>query len=328
MVERLCRERMKIPVFHDDQHGTAIVVGAAATNALRVADKAFGDIKIVSTGGGAAGIACLNMLIKLGARRENIWLCDLHGLVHEGRAEEMNPEKAAFAQPGGARGLGDVIDGADLFLGLSGPGVLKAEMVRRMAGEPDRLRAGATRTRRSTPQRHARRTRTSSSPPGGRTIRTRSTTSSAFRSSSAARSTSARPRSTTRWRSPASRASPALARASSSAEAAAAYQGERLSFGRDYLIPKPFDPRLLRHRGRRRGRGGDGERRGDAAGRRPRGLQGRAQPLGLPLGLHHAPRSSTPRAPSGGASSSPRARTSGCCMPCTRSTRSRSAVRS
>ena len=92
VVERLCRERMNIPVFHDDQHGTAIVVGAAATNALRVADKAFEDIRIVSTGGGAAGIACLNMLVKLGARRENIWLCDLHGLVHEGREAEMNPE--------------------------------------------------------------------------------------------------------------------------------------------------------------------------------------------------------------------------------------------
>jgi malate dehydrogenase (oxaloacetate-decarboxylating)(NADP+) len=83
---------MNIPVFHDDQHGTAIVVGAAATNALRVAGKAFADVKIVSTGGGAAGIACLNMLIKLGARRENIWLCDLHGLVHAGREVDLNPE--------------------------------------------------------------------------------------------------------------------------------------------------------------------------------------------------------------------------------------------
>ena len=98
VVERLCRERMKIPVFHDDQHGTAIVVGAAATNALRVAGKAIEDVKIVSTGGGAAGIACLNMLMKLGAKRENIWLCDIHGLVYAGRDEDMNPEKAAFAQ--------------------------------------------------------------------------------------------------------------------------------------------------------------------------------------------------------------------------------------
>ena len=84
VVERLCRERMNIPVFHDDQHGTAIVVGAAAINALRVAEKSIENVKIVSTGGGAAGIACLNMLMKLGAKRENIWLCDIHGLVHSG----------------------------------------------------------------------------------------------------------------------------------------------------------------------------------------------------------------------------------------------------
>jgi malate dehydrogenase (oxaloacetate-decarboxylating)(NADP+) len=132
VVERLCRERMNIPVFHDDQHGTAIVVGAAATNALRVAGKAFADVKIVSTGGGAAGIACLNMLIKLGARRENIWLCDIHGLVHVGREVDMNPEKAAFAQETDLRTLDEVIGGADLFLGLSGPGVLTADMVRKM----------------------------------------------------------------------------------------------------------------------------------------------------------------------------------------------------
>ena len=97
IVEELCRARMKIPVFHDDQHGTAIVVGAAATNALRVAGKAFSDIRIVSTGGGAAGIACLNMLLQLGVRRENVWLCDLAGLVYNGRTQDMTPQKAAFS---------------------------------------------------------------------------------------------------------------------------------------------------------------------------------------------------------------------------------------
>src|SRR5690606_6104079 len=136
IVEKICHERMNIPVFHDDQHGTAIVVGAAATNALRVAGKKFEDIKVVSTGGGAAGIACLNMLVKLGVKRENIWLCDLAGLVHEGRNEEMTDQKAEYAQPGDARTLGDVIEGADLFLGLSGPGVLKQDMVARMAQDP------------------------------------------------------------------------------------------------------------------------------------------------------------------------------------------------
>jgi malate dehydrogenase (oxaloacetate-decarboxylating)(NADP+) len=87
---------MNIPVFHDDQHGTAIVVGAAATNALRVAQKSFSEVKIVSTGGGAAGIACLNMLLKLGVNRENIWLCDVHGLVYQGRSVDMNPQKNSF----------------------------------------------------------------------------------------------------------------------------------------------------------------------------------------------------------------------------------------
>ncbi|MEC8575944.1 MAG: malic enzyme-like NAD(P)-binding protein, partial [Pseudomonadota bacterium] len=136
IVEKICRERMNIPVFHDDQHGTAIVVGAAAKNALHVAGKKFEDIKIVSTGGGAAGIACLNMLVKLGVKRENIWLCDLHGLVYEGRTEDMNPHKAAFAQNTDLRTLDEVIDGADLFLGLSGPNVLKPEMVAKMTKRP------------------------------------------------------------------------------------------------------------------------------------------------------------------------------------------------
>ena len=136
IVEKICRERMGIPVFHDDQHGTAIVVGAAATNALRVAGKKFDDIKVVSTGGGAAGIACLNMLLKLGVKRENVWLCDIAGLVYKGRTEEMTPQKAEFAQDSEKRTLDDVIDEADLFLGLSGPGVLKPEMVAKMTSQP------------------------------------------------------------------------------------------------------------------------------------------------------------------------------------------------
>ena len=136
IVEQICRERMNIPVFHDDQHGTAIVVGAAATNALRVAGKSFEDIKVVSTGGGAAGIACLNVLLDLGVKRENVWLCDLHGLVYEGREVDMTPQKAEFAQPCGPKTLDDVIEGADMFLGLSGPNVLKPGMVAKMTGKP------------------------------------------------------------------------------------------------------------------------------------------------------------------------------------------------
>ena len=109
IVEALCRERMKIPVFHDDQHGTAIVVGAAATNALHVAGKRFDQIKIVSTGGGAAGIACLNMLLKLGVKRENVWLCDLDGLVYHGRTTQMTDQKAAYAQGTTAQTLAEKV---------------------------------------------------------------------------------------------------------------------------------------------------------------------------------------------------------------------------
>ncbi len=136
IVEKICQERMGIPVFHDDQHGTAIVVCAAVRNALELTGRKFGEIRIASTGGGAAGIACLNMLLKLGVKRENIWLHDINGLVHEGREIDMNPEKAAYAQKGGNRPLSETIIGADLFLGLSGPGVLTQEMVTLMAQRP------------------------------------------------------------------------------------------------------------------------------------------------------------------------------------------------
>ena len=244
VVERLCRERMNIPVFHDDQHGTAIVVGAAATNALRVAGKAIEDVKIVSTGGGAAGIACLNMLIKLGAKRENIWLCDLHGLVHEGREAEMNPEKAAFAQAGGARGLGDVIDDADLFLGLSGPGVLKAEMVARMAANPI-IFALANPDPEIDPE-EARAANPDAIIATGRSDYPNQVNNVLcfpfiFRGALDVGATEINDAMEVAC----VEGIAALARASSSAEAAAAYKGERLSFGRDYLIPKPFDPRLL-----------------------------------------------------------------------------------
>ena len=124
IVEKICREKMKIPVFHDDQHGTAIVVGAAVTNALLVSKKKFRDIKVVSTGGGAAGIACLNMLIKLGVRKKNIWLYDLNGIVYEGRQEEKDSHKSDFSQDTKLRDLNEIIANADLFLGLSAKGVL------------------------------------------------------------------------------------------------------------------------------------------------------------------------------------------------------------
>ena len=244
VVERICRERMNIPVFHDDQHGTAIVVGAAALNALQLTGRRWEDIKVVSTGGGAAGIACLNMLLTLGVRRENVFLVDLHGLVHEGREADMTPQKALFAQPGGPRGLGQVIDGADLFLGLSGPNVLKPEMAARMAPRPiifalanpspeiayDAARAAA---------------------PGAIIATGRSDYPNQvnnvlcfpfiFRGALDVGATEINEA----MKVGCVEGIAALARVTTSAEAAAAYAGEDLAFGPDYLIPKPFDPRLM-----------------------------------------------------------------------------------
>ena len=243
IVEKLCRERMNIPVFHDDQHGTAIVVGAAATNALHVADKAFGDIKIVSTGGGAAGIACLNMLVKLGVKRENIWLCDIHGLVYEGRTEDMNPQKAAFAQKSDLRTLDDVIDGADLFLGLSGPKVLKPEMVAKMADRPI-IFALANPTPEILPD-EVREVAPNAIMATGRSDFPNQVNNVLcfpfiFRGALDVGATEINDA----MQIACVEGIAKLARATTSAEAAAAYRGEQLTFGADYLIPKPFDPRL------------------------------------------------------------------------------------
>ena len=135
-IEGQLRERMSIPVFHDDQHGTAIIVGAAIYNGLRLVGKDLGDVKLVTSGAGAAALACLDLLLSLGVKRENVWATDIAGVVYEGRAEEMDPWKARYAQKTGARKLAEVIEGADVFLGLSAPGVLEPEMVARMADKP------------------------------------------------------------------------------------------------------------------------------------------------------------------------------------------------
>ena len=135
-IEAQLKERMKIPVFHDDQHGTAIIVGAAITNALLLNGKKLPDVKIVCSGAGAAAIACLNLLVSLGAQRKNIWVCDIDGVVHEGRNTLMDRWKAVYAQKTNARVLADVIGGADIFLGVSAPNVLKPEMVKSMADQP------------------------------------------------------------------------------------------------------------------------------------------------------------------------------------------------
>ncbi len=127
---------MKIPVFHDDQHGTAIIVGAALTNALKVVGKKIEDVKLVASGAGAAGIACLDLLVTMGLKRENILVCDREGVVYKGRETDMDPRKARYARDTDARTLADVIAGADIFLGLSAAGVLKPEMVKAMAERP------------------------------------------------------------------------------------------------------------------------------------------------------------------------------------------------
>jgi malate dehydrogenase (oxaloacetate-decarboxylating)(NADP+) len=243
-VERICRERMNIPVFHDDQHGTAIVVGAAAKNALHVAGKRFEDIKIVSTGGGAAGIACLNMLLKLGVKRENVWLCDIHGLVYQGREIDMNPIKAEYAQDTDLRTLDQVIDGADLFLGLSGPGVLAPEMVARMSSRPI-IFALANPTPEILPT-LAREVAPDAIIATGRSDFPNQVNNVLcfpfiFRGALDVGATTINDE----MKIACIDGIAELARATTSAEAAAAYQGEEMTFGPDYLIPKPFDPRLI-----------------------------------------------------------------------------------
>ena len=244
IVEQICRERMNIPVFHDDQHGTAIVVGAAAVNALHVAGKKFEDIKIVSTGGGAAGIACLNMLLKLGVKRENVWLCDIEGLVYHGRGKDMTPQKAEYAQGTTPATLGDVIAGADLFLGLSGPGVLKPDMVARMAPRPI-IFALANPSPEIDPA-AARAVTPDAIIATGRSDYPNQVNNVLcfpfiFRGALDVGATEINDE----MKIACIEGIAALARATTSAEAAAAYSGEKLAFGADYLIPKPFDPRLM-----------------------------------------------------------------------------------
>nr|MCU0802116.1 phosphate acyltransferase [Paracoccaceae bacterium] len=227
-----------------DQHGTAIVVGAAATNAMIVAGKNFADIKVVSTGGGAAGIACLEMLVKLGVRRENIWLCDLEGLVYQGRVAQMTPQKAAFAQGSVSATLADVIGGADLFLGLSGPGVLTPDMVAKMAPRPA-IFALANPTPEILPE-AARAASPDAIIATGRSDFPNQVNNVLcfpfiFRGALDCGATTINDA----MELACIEGIAALARATTSAEAAAAYRGEKLSFGADYLIPKPFDPRLM-----------------------------------------------------------------------------------
>jgi len=244
IVESTLRERMNIPVFHDDQHGTAIVVGTAVLNGLRLVNKKIEDIKIVSTGGGAAGIACLDMLVLMGARRENIYLSDHIGVIYEGREQDVTAQKASYAQRTDARDLSDIMAGADLFLGLSAPGVLTPDMVKEMAADPIIL-ALANPEPEIRPE-VVREVRSDAIVATGRSDYPNQVNNVLcfpfiFRGALDVGATTVNDE----MKLACVKALADLAHAGSSAEVAAAYRNEDLVFGPEYLIPKPFDPRLI-----------------------------------------------------------------------------------
>ncbi|GAB3190841.1 NADP-dependent malic enzyme [Hydrogenophaga aquatica] len=243
-VERKLRERMKIPVFHDDQHGTAICVGAAILNGLKVVGKDLKSVKLVTSGAGAAALACLGLLVKLGIPRENIWVTDLAGVVYEGRTELMDPDKAQFAQKTSQRTLSEVIEGADIFLGLSAGGVLKQDMVVKMAAKPLIL-ALANPTPEILPE-QVKEVRDDAIMATGRTDYPNQVNNVLcfpyiFRGALDAGASTI----TDEMEIAAVHAIAELAQAEQSEVVAAAYAGEKLAFGPEYLIPKPFDPRLM-----------------------------------------------------------------------------------
>jgi len=235
---------MKIPVFHDDQHGTAIIVGAAILNGLKVVGKDIGKVKLVTSGAGAAALACLNLLVDMGLPRSNIVVTDIKGVVYRGRKEEMDPEKERFAVETRARTLGDVIDGADVFLGLSAGGVLKPEMVRRMAARPLILAL-------ANPEPEIRPEEAKQAKPDAVIATGRSDYPNQvnnvlcfpfiFRGALDVGATTI----TREMELAAVKSIAELAQAEQSDIVARAYGDQHLSFGPEYLIPRPFDPRLI-----------------------------------------------------------------------------------
>ena len=243
-VERKLRERMKIPVFHDDQHGTAITVGAAILNGLKVAGKDIKTVKLVTSGAGAAALACLGLLLKMGMPRKNIYVTDLAGVVYEGRTELMDEDKIQFAQKTDARTLSDIIEGADVFLGLSAGGVLKPDMVKKMAAKPI-IMALANPNPEITPE-DVKAVRDDAIIATGRSDYHNQVNNVLcfpyiFRGALDAGASTI----TDEMEIAAVYAIAELAQAEQSEVVAAAYAGETLAFGPEYLIPKPFDPRLM-----------------------------------------------------------------------------------
>lgn len=243
-IETRLKARMKIPVFHDDQHGTAIIVAAAICNGLRVVNKTIGTVKLVTSGAGAAGMACVDLLVSMGLRRENVWITDIAGVVYKGRTENMNPRLEGYAQDTDARSLGDVIAGADLFLGVSAPGVLTPDMVRQMADQPI-IMALANPTPEILPD-VARAARPDAIIATGRSDFPNQVNNVLcfpflFRGALDCGATEINEP----MKQACVKAIADLAMAEGSDVVAAAYGGEMPTFGPDYLIPKPFDPRLI-----------------------------------------------------------------------------------
>ncbi|MFP6556953.1 NADP-dependent malic enzyme [Paraburkholderia sp. B3] len=244
IVERECRKRMKIPVFHDDQHGTAIVVAAAVTNGLKVVGKDIKEVKLVASGAGAAALACLDLLVDLGLPLENIIVTDLAGVVYKGRTELMDPDKERFARETNARTLAQVMEGADIFLGLSAGGVLKPEMVKQMGAKPLIL-ALANPTPEILPE-LALEVRPDAVLATGRTDYPNQVNNVLcfpfiFRGALDVGATTV----TREMEIAAVNAIAELARQEQSDVVATAYGIQDLQFGPEYLIPKPFDPRLI-----------------------------------------------------------------------------------
>jgi len=243
-IEAKLRTRLKIPVFHDDQHGTAIIVCAAILNALKVVDKGIENVKLVASGAGAAALACLDLLVDLGLKRENVWVTDIAGVVYEGRVEEMDPRKARYARPTSLRRLAEVIAGADIFLGLSAPGVLRPEWVATMAPRPIVL-ALANPTPEIMPE-EVRAVRPDAIMATGRSDYPNQVNNVLcfpfiFRGALDVGATTINEA----MKIAAVRAIADLATKPADEQVAAAYGGEPPAFGPENLIPKPFDPRLI-----------------------------------------------------------------------------------
>jgi malate dehydrogenase (oxaloacetate-decarboxylating)(NADP+) len=244
VVERKLQARMKIPVFHDDQHGTAIVVAAAIINGLKVVGKELGKVKLVTSGAGAAALACLDLLVDLGIARENIWVTDLAGVAYKGRKELMDPEKEPFCQDTKLRTLAEVIEGADIFLGLSAGGVLKQDMVKKMADKP-LIYALANPTPEILPE-EVKAVRPDAVMATGRTDYPNQVNNVLcfpfiFRGALDVGATTI----TRGMEVAAVKAVAELAQVEQSEVVTSVYGNDNLSFGPDYLIPKPFDPRLI-----------------------------------------------------------------------------------